>query len=666
MARRFLASASRDYRVCAALTGLLAFLVYLRTLAPSVMWYDMGELTTTLYVLGIAHNTGYPLYILLGKLFTFLPVGDVAYRVNLMSAVFAALTVATVFLIVYELTKSRFAALVGALVLAFSSTFWANANWAETYSLNAFSTALITLLLLRWRESGSFWQLCVALLVFGLSMGNHRLILLLAPGIAAFMLSNRQALDRRRLIWGGLALLLGLSVYIYLPIRASQHPPLSWAQPANFHTYLKMFLTGDSSGQYWNFAFFHRMDLLAVFPLNEFSVFGLGLAAVGLLYAWRRRRVLAVYGVSLCLLVGFLALTYSIHNIYNYLIPAYLMLAVWAGCGAAALLSFGLQLADVRPLHWAQSGQYFFSPAVAALLLLLPIWLAARNLPRVNRSDDYSAQDFAQTTLDRVQPHSTIMTDSWTASPLWYMQLVKGYRRDVLVSPLFSVPGEDINSFIEEQVRQGRPVYVAEGLRGDVTAIGQGYHVLPVLLDGIETMVTSVLPKPEYKDDLVPRDSLYRVLADERPSTVTTVPEGARTLVDFGGGLQLVGFQSDQPVATRGEVVRLSYYWRLSDRTDMDFQARLFFTDADGMVATRHGFPLWWQGWELGAGDEPTSEWQPGSIVEEGYYLLVPRNVAVGTYQLSLKVGDGTPSLSPSAATDDKSAWQVIGTLTVR
>ena len=171
MSRRF-ASLSRDYRVCAALTGLLAFLVYLRTLAPTVMWYDMGELTTTSYVLGIAHNTGYPLYILLGKLFTFLPVGDVAYRVNLMSAVFAALTVATVFLIVHELTKSRFAALVGALVLAFSSTFWANANWAESYSLNAFSTALITLLLLRWRESGKPWQLYLVFLASGSAWGT--------------------------------------------------------------------------------------------------------------------------------------------------------------------------------------------------------------------------------------------------------------------------------------------------------------------------------------------------------------------------------------------------------------------------------------------------------------------------------------------------------------
>ena len=255
--------------------------------------------------------------------------------------------------------------------------------------------------------------------------------------------------------------------------------------------------------------------------------------------------VLAVYGLSLCVLVGFIALTYSIHNVYNYFIPAYLLLAIWAGCGASALQSFGLQLADVRRLRWAQSGQYFFSPLAAAVLLLLPVWLAARNLPRVDRSDDYSAHDFALTTLDRVQPHSTIITDSWTASPLWYAQLVEGYRRDVRVSPLFSVPGEDVNNFIEEQLQQGRPVYVAEGLRGDVSAIGKGYYVQPVLLDGIETMVTNVLPKPEYKDDLVREGSLYRVLTNEPSLTVDNVPADARSQVSFGGGLELVGFQTD-------------------------------------------------------------------------------------------------------------------------
>src|SRR4030065_1289497 len=112
----------------AAVCALVAFSVYLRTLAPTVMWYDMGEFATASHVLGIAHTPGYPLYILLGKLFTLIPIGDVAYRVNLMSAVSAALTVVVVYLIIHRLTGSWLASALGSLTVAFSSPPWGRAT----------------------------------------------------------------------------------------------------------------------------------------------------------------------------------------------------------------------------------------------------------------------------------------------------------------------------------------------------------------------------------------------------------------------------------------------------------------------------------------------------------------------------------------------------------
>jgi hypothetical protein len=664
MSQRF-HSATADYRVGAALAGLLAFVVYLRTLAPSVMWYDMGELTTASYVLGIAHNTGYPLYILLGKLFTFIPVGDAAYRVNFMSAVFAALTVSVVFVIIHDLTKSALASFFGALTLAFSSTLWSTATWAESYSLNAFFTASVTLLLLRWRENGRAWQLYVASLLFGLSLGNHRLILLLVPGILLFLWAGRHSLNIGRCLRCGGLLVLGASVYLYLPLRGAQEPPLNWAQPANLHTYLSMFLTGSSRSEYWNFAFFDHFDVLSTFPLAEFTAFGIALAALGLAYVWRRQRLFAVYGLSLSALVGFVALTYNIHNIYNYFIPAYVMLAVWIGCSAKALFSFALHLLDVRRPQWAESGQYLFSPVMALLLLLLPLSLFARNLPRVDRSDDYSAHDFAQTTLANVKPHATIITDSWAASPLWYVQLVEGYRKDVLVSPLISVPGEDVNAFIKEQFADGRPVYVAEGLRGDLDEIRSDYYVQPVVLNSIETMIANVLPKPEYKDDLVPKGSLYRVLEEKPAVTVDDVPEDARVSIPFGETLTLVGFRAEPQPGVRGDVVRLDYYWRLTAKTDQEVQATVFFTDEDGLLDSRRGFPLWWQTWQLGGGIMPTSEWAPGQVIREEYYVLVPRNIDAGDYNVRVKVQQASLDAMSDPLAESAGDAHVVGAVTV-
>ena len=163
--------------VQASFVAAISLAVYVRTLAPTVMWYDMGEFATAAYVLGIAHNTGYPLYLLLGKLFTLLPIGDIAYRVNFMSAFFAAGTVFIMYLIVIHLTKRRSAALLSAVTLGFTSTLWSNATWAVSYDLNAFLTLLILYLMLIWMEAEKDTLLYLMIFLFGLSLGNHRLIL---------------------------------------------------------------------------------------------------------------------------------------------------------------------------------------------------------------------------------------------------------------------------------------------------------------------------------------------------------------------------------------------------------------------------------------------------------------------------------------------------------
>ena len=187
--------------------GALAFAIYVATLAPTVMWYDMGEFVTTSATLGIAHNTGYPLLILIGKTFTFLPVGDTAYRVNLMSAVFTALAVAVVFGIIHDLTDDLIASAAGALTLAFASTVWANATWATSYGLNLFFTALVTRLMFAWWRDSQPRTLAFAALAFGLGMCNHRLIVLVAPPSALLLALGWRSLTPRAVGVAALAFL---------------------------------------------------------------------------------------------------------------------------------------------------------------------------------------------------------------------------------------------------------------------------------------------------------------------------------------------------------------------------------------------------------------------------------------------------------------------------
>src|SRR5262245_37911583 len=98
----------------ASLLFIASLVLYVRTLAPSLLFDDSAEFQTIAYTLGIGHPTGYPIYVLLAKLFTFLPVGDIAYRVNLFSAFCAALTVGVVFLMIRKLGATYAAAVYGA------------------------------------------------------------------------------------------------------------------------------------------------------------------------------------------------------------------------------------------------------------------------------------------------------------------------------------------------------------------------------------------------------------------------------------------------------------------------------------------------------------------------------------------------------------------------
>ena len=131
---------------------LLALALYLQTLAPSVaaLFDDTLEFPLICYRLGIAHPTGYPLYILLGKLFTLGPWQNVAWSVNLLSAVAGALTVGLVYLATRQLTRRRWPALLGAGALAVSPIFWSQAVVAEVYTLNAAFVAALLWLVLRW------------------------------------------------------------------------------------------------------------------------------------------------------------------------------------------------------------------------------------------------------------------------------------------------------------------------------------------------------------------------------------------------------------------------------------------------------------------------------------------------------------------------------------
>ena len=183
--------AQTQQHIGAGIAFVLALFLYLLTAAPTVAFWDCGEFITTSYTLGIPHPPGAPVYTLLGRVFSMLPFGEVAFRVNMLSVVSGAVGVALVYLIVtHMLTQWHDNPLIiqtggftAALSVAGSTAFWYNATEAEVYALSIALTLLAVYLALQWHTTPHNRLLFLLAYLLGLSAGVHLLCLLTLPGV---------------------------------------------------------------------------------------------------------------------------------------------------------------------------------------------------------------------------------------------------------------------------------------------------------------------------------------------------------------------------------------------------------------------------------------------------------------------------------------------------
>ncbi len=219
-------------RIVAGLVFFVTTIIYLSTLAPTVAFWDCGEFITTAYTLGIPHPPGAPFYTLLGRIFSLLPFGEIAFRVNLLSAAAGIATVVFIYLCTVRLlctwldredTVQQIAILVGGVVAslstAFSFSFWNNAIEAEVYGLSMCITMLAVWVALRWddadKDHNSDRLLLFIAYLFGLGAGVHLQCLLTIPGILILLFTD---LMEDRPLKHQVLVVVGLTLYPFLSI----------------------------------------------------------------------------------------------------------------------------------------------------------------------------------------------------------------------------------------------------------------------------------------------------------------------------------------------------------------------------------------------------------------------------------------------------------------
>ncbi len=602
---------------------LLALVIYLRTLAPSVayMFDDSLEFQLLASRMAIAHPTGYPLYSLLIKLATFLPFGDVAYRVNLVSALSAAGAVMFTYLAARVLTArffnannvageilTRAPAFIAALVLAFGETFWSQAILAEVYALQALLTAVMLWLALRWgmgdkgqgignnRLSPNPQPPSLVPIAFfaGLMLTHHRMSVLLFPALVVYVLLYDPAFLKRPLALLKIVAVfaLPLLLYLYLPIRGTVTSSLDGAYqntPEGFWNWIlgtayTVFISQNPFNQTRDAAYY--FDLFA----NDFGGLGVLLAGVGFialfLRAWREWALLALALIANLIFV----FTYRVADINVFFIPTFVLVALFIAAGLAGLLWLAYYALAPR---WAMIA----SSVGAILLLLLPFALFRAHYSRVDLSNKFDVIDYGRAALSQPLPeNATIIGILGEMSLLRYVQENENLRPDV--ETIAADKEEERFKAIDEALKRDRVVFLTRPLSGI-----------------------------EKRDSLTSVGALIQV---QSKANRGKAPAPQKVLDADFGDVKLLGYTRD---ADTEHVARVTLFWQPQKKIDNARLVSLKLLDANGKLAGQlDRQPV------LDA--YPTNAWRNNEYIADSYAVPIFVGAAPAEYTLQVTLYD--------------------------
>ena len=476
-------------RLAPAVVAGVALIVYGRTLLPGIAFGDWGEMQTVSHVLGVAHPTGYPSYVLLGWLAQLVPIGSVALRLNLMSAVLVAAALATVCAIAGRLGVRPILAIAGALALGAVGTVWAAATVAEVNPLHLLLCALLLHRALVWEARRRTVDLVVGGALVGLALGNHLLTLFVAPFIAVFVLwvGRRELLARPWIVVPGLlAVVLGLSVYVYIPLAASRSPALPYNHPTTLDG-VWWLVSGRQFRDQFDFlsakgpgVFIASLGALRDLALarGTAALPLLGLIGIGILLV--RRTAFGLLCAAILLSGAYVWSNYL--RLEHYLLVPWLILAIGASVALEGVARGAANLARRLGASEARADRTVGS-AAGIVALGFVVVLAGLNFAAADRSADRSGDDYVDAVFDAL-PQDAAILSYWDAStPLWHGAFVEGRRPDVLIVDDTNIVYEGWGTR-EARIASlicKRPVFVVRLDPRDLQAMSQSYTLTSVL-----------------------------------------------------------------------------------------------------------------------------------------------------------------------------------------
>jgi hypothetical protein len=469
---------STENLIC-ALVFILFTAVYGLTLCPAVFWWDSGELIANIAVLGIPHRPGFPIYVLLGKLFSLLPFWTMAFKVNLLSSLFASFSLVVLLkafkscvrLFFPEMEGQKGIALVSGLsfllALGFTYSFWIQAVRAEVYSLNILFFSLLLLLAIKYLENGEIKYICLFFFLSGLGLGNHHISLLSTlPALVLLGLVYRpgRILNFKRIPYYVLFFLLGFSIYLYLPVRALSDPPLAWGATKSLSSSAGSIFALDTLRNL-------NLDFLSGLVLKLSRIFSLfsdqlslvvSIISLGGFYLLSRRnpRLLAFLFLLIggnCAVVIFMTTEFISTNpdLHGYLVFSIFALAFSFGIAVLFLLKYLRRISYVFRHVWV---------IVPMSIALIPFY---RHLPEANLSGNRIAHNYGTSVLSHLDSNSVLFAENVNLNFITReLQYAEGIRRDVTVIDRGLL---SFDWYVEQQRRERKTLFsnIPECLAGE-------------------------------------------------------------------------------------------------------------------------------------------------------------------------------------------------------
>ena len=478
---------------------IVTFGVYLLTMCPTVYWEDCAAFSAVNSILGVPHSPGFPIYVLWGKVFSLIPIESHAFRSNLMSAFWGSLSLVILYLLMLELFEeikarsdtpdrnpspmekrwvSQLGIVMGVLFLGFSPAFWLQTIRAEVYTLNIFLTLSLILLLVKWSK-GKNTNRCFNILILfsfilGLSLANHPLLIItLLPAFLTFSLVNdfKRFLNLKKIEVLSSFFVLGISLYLFLPIRSHLSPGINWGRPdslVNLFSYITRSSQPTSVVTSSVIPYLNRFWFTISFPVIQFGLplFWLGVFGVYTMFKQSKRFFIFTFLLFILnLITAAWAADFSLRNydLLGYLLPSLSIFAIWFAMGIFFFTESMLKVGRIsrRWFDFAHHKRryarqtHIFKVFLCGSILLLPLFQIARNLHQCNKRSNDCAYQYAEQILNSVKKDALIIVeDDNTLTTLWYLNHAEKKRPDVKIISSSALGQKSYRDQLREQYKE--------------------------------------------------------------------------------------------------------------------------------------------------------------------------------------------------------------------